>query len=138
MKHTLYLLYAAVTLAVACSGIPKEEERLLKEAATIHNSAFDKAGELEEMLENLKSDTTVIADSVEILLKAIEAWESQMVEVPGNEHHHDHAEEGEEHHHHHEHGKTLDVTAQEMLTVQQEMKRQIEAIQVRIENLTSK
>lgn len=132
----IYALLAGTLLLIACGGPTKEEKELLAQAATLHNAAYTLAGHLETKLETLKSDTTVAADSVTALLAAIEQWEEQLVEVPGNEAHHEHAE-GEAHHHHHEHGKETTLTPAQMLTVQQEMKMQIDRIAARIENLTS-
>jgi hypothetical protein len=127
-------LFLALLSFYACMGPSKEEQKLLTEAATIHNAAYKLAGELEEELEMMRTDTTVNADSITLLLSAIETWESALVEVPGNEAHHNH-EEGEAHHHHHEHSKTIDVTPQEMLKVQNELRKQLDVIAQRTNNL---
>lgn len=57
-------------------------------------------------------------------IKYFEAWENDLVEVPGNEHHHNH----EERNHSHE---PVHVTAEEML--QLELKQRIEQIKKRVD-----
>lgn len=123
-------------LLVACAGPTKQEKEMLQQAGATHNAAYALAHNTENKLETLKGDTTVLIDSVNILLAAVAQWESELVEVPGNETHHAHAED-EEQHHHHEHGNQTDLTPQQQLTVQQEMKKQIEAIAARVERLAS-
>jgi hypothetical protein len=135
MKYISYIFVLAALLVWNCGGTSKEDEKLLKAAAAIHNAAFDLAGELEAKLGQLKGDTLLVSDSVNALLGDIEKWESEMVEVPGNETHGEHAE-GETHHHHHEHGKALEMTPSQLLVVQQEMKTQLDAIAVRVSSLT--
>ncbi len=114
-----------VLLLLAACGTPSQEDKLLQEAADIHNTALATAEELETTLKQ----NTISADSASAILAAIEAWENDLVEVPGNEHHHDH----EEHNHAHE---PVHVTSQEMLQLQLELKQRIEQIQKRVEALT--
>lgn len=107
---------------------------MLKEAASVHNEAVALAGTLEERINALQADTTagISPDSIAAWNAAIKIWESDLVEVPGNEehHHHDHGE-GEDHDHHH-HEAPPNVTPAEMLTIQKELKARIEAIANRI------
>ena len=113
-----------VLLLLAACGTPSQEDKLLQEAADIHNTALAIAEELETTLKQ----NTISADSASAILAAIEAWENDLVEVPGNEHH-DH----EGHNHAHE---PVHVTSQEMLQLQLELKQRIEQIKKRVEALT--
>lgn len=123
---------ATVLVTVACGG--SKEDPMLKEAASVHNEAVALAGTLEERINALQADTTagISPDSIAAWNAAIKLWESDLVEVPGNEehHHHDHGE-GEEHDHHH-HEAAPNVTSDEMLIIQKELKARIEAIAKRI------
>ncbi|MCU0420238.1 MAG: hypothetical protein MUC38_11355 [Cyclobacteriaceae bacterium] len=116
----------------ACGG--SKENPMMKEAAAIHNEAVALAATLEERIHALQADTTagVSPDSIAAWNAAIKLWESDLVEVPGNEdhHHHDHGEG--EHHDHHHHEAPPNVTPEEMLTIQKELKARLEAIAQRI------
>lgn len=111
---------------VACST-PSNEDKLLQEAADVHNTALLIAEELEITLKQ----NAISADSASAILAAIEAWENDLVEVPGNTHPHDH----EGHNHSHE---AVNVTAEEMLQLQLELKARIEKIKKRVDTATNK
>lgn len=81
--------------------------------------------------ELLKDKTSVInKDSIIILLVALEEWENDLVEIPGNEEH-DHSD------HHHDH-TVLEVTSEQMLLIQKEMDRRLALIGQRINAFTQK
>lgn len=119
-----YSKFFVLLLLSACSV--SHEQKLLQEAADIHNTALLIAEELEATLKQ----NTIPVDSVSAILTAIEAWENDLVEVPGNEHHHDH----EGHNHSHE---PVNVTADEMLQLQLELKYRIERIKKRVDVITN-
>lgn len=106
----------------ACSP-SSQEQKSLQEAANVHNAALLIAEELEATLKL----STIPADSAFVITAAIEAWVNDLVEVPGNEHHHH-----EGHHHSHE---PVNVTAEEMLQLQLELKHRIEQIKKRVDAL---
>lgn len=112
-------------LLLGC-GTSLQDAKLLKEAAEVHNAALQIAKDVET---RIKQDG-IHADSVLVIGKAIEEWEHDLVEVPGNEHHHHHHEG---HHHSHE---PVNITATEMLQLQQELKQRIELIKKRADLLT--
>jgi len=116
-----YFNFLALLLLSACS--PSPEDKLLQEASDVHNAALLIAEELEAAL----NQNMIPADSASAIRAAIEAWENDLVEVPGNEHH-DH----EGHNHSHE---PLNVTAEEMLQLQLELKQRIEQIKKRIDTI---
>lgn len=129
IKIKSYKFLILLLVLCACGGRNRQDEALLKEAAAIHNQMVILAETLEKKLETLQNDTThtIPADSITAWMQAIKAWESDLVEVPGNEEHHHH-EEGEHHHQ-----NTPDVTAEQMLVIQKELNIRLEALRQRIE-----
>ncbi len=129
MKNQVVLAVFAV-LASGCSGASRQEERVLKEAAGVHNAMMDELEKIELRLELLRADSTVSKDSVTLWQSELEKWEGEVVEVPGNEEHEGHHEHADGHHHDH---KSLDVTAAQMLTVQQELSSRLARLSDRIQ-----
>ncbi len=131
MKIIIGLVFF-VTLLCACQRQNRDEE-LLKEAAILHNDMMAMLEQLEDRLNILEADTTarIPIDSIKVWRMVIEAWEKDIVEVPGNEAHEQH-KTGD--HHHHDH-KVVEVTPDQMLTIQQELKNRLETIQARVEHM---
>lgn len=124
MIYRKTLLFLIVSFVMFYCSAPKKEDTLLREAAQIHNEAVALAAQLEEQLAN---DTTSPKDSVTIWQEAIEKWENNLVEVPGNENGDHHAND------HHNHGKQLpELTSEQMLAIQKELKSQLDVIKSRI------
>lgn len=126
MIHNKPLVIVMSLLLLNCSA-SKKEDLLLREAAKVHNEAVAMSQLLEAQLDQLSLDSTNLKDSIDIWGADLEKWKSNLAEVPGNESHelHEHA--------HHNHGKQLpDLTAEQMLLVQLEMKAQLELITSRI------
>lgn len=126
MNRSLQFLLTSLTLTMSCTSTTKDEA-LLKEAANIHNEAAGLAVQLEKQMDLLLADTTLVKDSVLAWRAALAIWKSEVVEVPGNDH-----EEGDHSGHGHSHTKAPDVTPEQMLTIQKELKEQIQKIQLRI------
>lgn len=118
----------------------------MEEAGKIHLAAMEveeaiaKEIEQSDSLKNLLSekkktlkDAALIAqiDSAVVSLdqvhKAFHEWQENLVEVPGLPHEHHHHGEGEGHHHH-DHKPAPDLTPDQMLEVQREIKANIEKI----------
>jgi len=113
-------------LMVNCS-VSKKENPFLKDATQVHNEAIALAQQLEEQLEHLTNDSTVLADSLRVWQTDLEKWKRNLPEVPGNENH-EHPEQG-----HHDHGKQLpELTPDQILLVQREMKAQLDLITSRV------
>lgn len=113
-------------LMMDCS-VSIKENPFLRDAAQVHNEAIALAQQLEEQLEHLTNDSTVLADSLRVWRTDLENWKRNLPEVPGNENH-EHHEQG-----HHDHGKQLpELTPDQMLLVQREMKAQLDLIISRI------
>lgn len=120
MNNYLTLTPTFALLMLSCSI--SKEDRLLLNAARTHNEALEVAVKIEKRLEEMAADTTRSIDSVKAWRAAIEMWESELIEVPGNE----------THHHHSHHGQQSDLTSEQMLGIQMESKRQIELLAIRI------
>lgn len=115
-----YIWIGAVMLS-ACTP-DRNDEKLLQEAAAIHNEAIQTAARLDDSLYILLTDTT-IQDSVNLYMEAIESWKADLVEVPGNE-----ADHHDELHHHHAPAGNIPITASEMVAVQKTLKVRIDSI----------
>ena len=140
----LRLFAAAVWTLAACN--PEKDPRL-QQAAQIHNQAMAMHGEAmasvgsaKALLPRLKArrDSASAAarpalDSamagIEQMDERMDAWMAEVVEVPGNEEDgHAHHEHGKGEAHEHSHEAPPDVTPQQMLDIQKEMKKNIEGI----------
>jgi len=120
-----------VLLLIGCSSSNKEEQRMWKQAAIVHNEMIEQAEILEDQIERINSDVvTIPVDSIAAWKREIMQWEQELVEVPGNEAHHH--KEGEHHHHDHQ---PLTVTPEQMLIIQQDFKDRLQAIEDRIESV---
>lgn len=119
-----YILICAVLLS-ACTQ-RKDDDKLLKEAAAIHNEAIQTASKLEYSLNVLSTDTAM-QDSAKLYIEAIENWKADLVEVPGNE-----ADHHDEFHHHHAPAENIHITASDMVAVQKTLKVKIDSIATRV------
>jgi len=122
-----FIFFMVLCMVLSQCTTSKKQDSLLVEAARIHNEAVALAERLETHLNQLAKDTTYKTDSLVTWRIAIENWKRNLVEVPGNESHdlHQHAD--------HDHGKqSPDLTSEQMLSIQQEMKVQLDSIRKRI------
>ena len=135
LSLTLFLSF----LLFSCSE--KKDPKLI-EAAKLHNEASEIQATLEPQIEGIDSLIVVLNDkkktiknakviahidsvtaALGVVSKNMADWEANLIEVPGMPH----AEQTGEHHHH-EHKKAPDMSADQMLQVQQEIKKGIEKI----------
>ena len=134
MKNLLYTLQAAILVFFVACATDKKEDPILKEAGTIHNEAHEMGEGVEAQFTAVDSLSALLAakkmpaaDSLVAAMAAVkqsfEAWEGNIVTVPGMKHNH---AEGE--HAHDEHKPAPDVTPEQMLDIQKEMKLSIEKI----------
>lgn len=122
MKCTNLVL---LLLLFSC-GTHRDDQKIMEEAASIHDDALQIAEEAEQQISTL---TLAYPDSVKQFLLEIEQWEENLVEVPGHAHEHrDH--EGHTHDH-----SPVTLTPEEMLNVQLELRDQIGALKKRIKSL---
>lgn len=162
MKQQTYfsILLFALLLVFSCNGKDEKSEALLKEAIKWHNEAMAIHKELMpkmKALEELKAKLTAQKDSLaakdenaisqldaeimnlENISKEMKEWMENIVEVPHNEeHHHHHEGDAHDHDHSHEHGAKIDLTPEQMLDVQKEMKNNILKIQDKINAVLEK
>ena len=140
MKRTFSLLLL-LALAAACR---KNEDPALQQARQVHMEAHEQMEGLEpqmaaadslwNLLQDAKKttrDTTAYATAQVGLrqsLLAFNQWKENIVGVPGLEED-EHAGHDHGHQHNHSHEKAPDLTPQQLLAVQQEMKASLDKIQ---------
>lgn len=112
----------------ACSG-GRGNDVIMEEAAHIHNETMAIAVLVEKAINNGEADSmnTISNDSIVHWRQLFEAWEGDVVEVPGNETHHTHA--GGNHHHDH---TPPDVTPEQMLEIQRTLAKRMYDLSRRI------
>lgn len=130
MRETMILL--VLFFFMQCTSLNKEEQRIMNEAAIVHNEMVAQAEALDERLDGIATDTSFPSDSIPVWKRDLALWESELVEVPGNEEEHSH-KEGE---HHHDH-QQLNVTAAQMMVIQLELQRRLYVIVKRIDRADS-
>lgn len=135
------LLTVCGFLLVSCGD---KKDPKMEEAGKIHLEAMEIEETLHEQVEGIDSlkivlnekkktvtdaaaiasiDSTVAA--LDAVAKSFEEWEENLVEVPGLAHEHHH-HEGEEHHH--DHKPAPEVSGEQMIEIQKEIKANIEKI----------
>ena len=125
MKHLISYILVILVLS-SCTG-NKEEREKLKNAYELQQSAIQLIAEIEEelkTLESLKADSisNVIAELEETIF-AIPGYE---LDLPGHE--------GHDHGHDHDHDLKVELTADQILAVQQELLEKLRDIQSLINN----
>ena len=103
---------------VSCSG---RQDSQTKQAGEWHLKSLSVLNQLEERLAN--DSVKMPKDSVIQIQSALREWESELVEVPGLEHHHHSG-------HAHDH-TTPKLTQQQMLEIQIELYKRIKSIENR-------
>lgn len=122
----IYVIIFFIML-MSCSFRKANEVHGFEESQKIHEEALSIAKSVKN---KLSRQIFAEQDSVAALFRELEVWELELVEIPGHEHSHSHA-------HHHDH-TSLNITPEEMLKIQNELKSRVEAIQKRSESLTPK
>jgi ABC-type nickel/cobalt efflux system permease component RcnA len=148
MKKLLYrtsvycVLLTVCTLFLTACGDKKDPK--MEEAGKIHLEAMEIEESLHEQVEGIDSLKIVLTDkkktltdaaavasidstisALDLVAKSFEEWEESLVEVPGLAHEHHH-HEGEEHHH--DHKPAPNVSSDQMIEIQKEIKANIEKI----------
>ena len=136
MKNCVYVLCTTLFVTLMACETAKKENPILKEAGEIHNQAHQIGEGIEAQFPAMDSISTLLsakktpaADSLVVQIantkKTFEDWETNIVTVPGMAHSHDHAA-GD--HDHEAHKPAPDVTPEQMLEIQKEMKTSIDKI----------
>ena len=119
---------------VSCHGENKEDAHLLQQAAEIHKAMMEIEAQFESQLDSLKSfshHAVEIRDSLQVIEKDFELWEKNVVEVPG-----DGSAEAHDHGHEHHHEKeNLQVTPEQMVEIQKELKSNLEKLLLRLQSI---
>ncbi|MEM6700499.1 MAG: hypothetical protein AAF806_17175 [Bacteroidota bacterium] len=141
------LLFWIVPLILISCASPDESQEILKQANDIHLEAIkinktaqpklEEAIALKSQIEGKEGEKSMeeekFIQEVAQLEKSYAYWEENHVEVPGFDHHdHDH----HDHDHDHDHGPGLEVSAEDMLLIQQEFKDSITVILEKLEAMT--
>ncbi len=135
------LLISSGFLLVSCGD---KKDPKMEEAGKIHLEAMEIEETLHEQVEGIDSLKIVLNDkkktvtdaaavasidstvaALDAVAKSFEEWEENLVEVPGLAHEHHH-HEGEEHHH--DHKPAPDVSGDQMIEIQKEIKANIQKI----------
>lgn len=107
---------ACVLLMLDCTS-KKTQDESFAAAADIHNRMVTRAQELERDIHALMQTPSPATDSLEAVLRDLQSWKDQLVEVPGHEHH-----EGDDAHgHEHHHAPPTQVTPDQMLLIQRDL-----------------
>lgn len=141
MKRLLILL-----MVFGCSG--HAENETLKKASDVHNEAVKIGHDASLLVSQLKQrqDSLSVAqsDTLQVIMTSLSEWYESLVEVPGydhDDHGHGHDHEGHDHSghdHDHDHGAPNyleGLTPEEVLEVQEALKREVEGIQRKVTSL---
>lgn len=119
---------------ISCHTTNKEDAHHLRQAADIHKAMMEIEEQFENQLDSLKSfshQAVEIRDSLQVIEKDFELWEKNVVEVPGDD-------SGEAHDHGHEHHgekENLQVTPEQMVEIQKELKSNLEKLLLRLQSI---
>ncbi len=143
--HTYQLVAFGLALSSlsACSSSSDKHDPLLDEAARYHNEATVIQATLEPRVDQIDSLKTVLIGqslpanaariaTLDSIKTAFEAWEENLVEVPGMPHEHDHTH-GKHEHHHHTDASLKDLPADQMRDLQRETLNSIRQLQDRFD-----
>jgi hypothetical protein len=121
-------------LMVACTAKQAEHQEY-EQSALLHNAMLNQASKMEDTLALMLADSAWInqQDSLNAILAALENWEKQLVEVPGNEDH-DHNHGAHEHHDHEQ--ASVEVTPEQMLLIQRELENRLNNISKRLQQIS--
>jgi len=139
--RSLCLIIVCLSLTVACGAkkdpVMQQAGQVHKQAIAIHEEVMVQINDARQLIQRLKvkretsdSTTRIAIDStiarIEHADRSMNTWMDEVVEVPGLEDDHAHTHgEG----HDHDHSAAPEITPQQMLEIQKEMKVNIEKIQ---------
>ncbi len=133
LLNNTYLLLAMLHILLIIKGCqPKDTNaETLAKAAVIHNEMMEIANVLDNELNLFSSSQHHNQDSLKILKQHVELWQSNLIEVPGNE--------GDEHTHqghvHNHEQNPVALTPTQIFEIQVEMKSELMDLKKRFENL---
>ena len=119
---------------ISCHTTSEEDAHHLQQAADIHKAMMEIEKQFENQLDSLKSfshHAVEIRDSLQVIEKDFELWEKNVVEVPGD----DSAEAHDHGHGHHGEKENLQVTPEQMVEIQKELKSNLEKLLLRLQSV---
>ena len=134
-------IYPTICLLIAlfgCHHDHDEHQQEMEEAAQVHKKIIDQEQKVKTLFNDLSSECKKMSeesswcDSLDVINNDFLAWEESLVEVPGYEDEHDH-----DHDHDHDHSQPVEVTAEEMLSIQEQLKKEIDNLLLRLNKLNS-
>lgn len=128
---------------VLCACGPSKENSTLAQAAAVHNEATEIGHRTSMGISQLKRIEAKMnqeqSDSLQAIIPDLSEWYESLVEVPGFEHEshegHDHDDhDGHDHDHSHNHGENYleGLSADEILAIQIELKKEIQQLEARV------
>jgi len=139
----LIFLFGMMILLSSC-GEKQQNNEVLQQAFELHKEAIKIQKMTLDQLAQLKANTDSLfvetyTEDLNAISSSLEAWEGQLVEVPGFEEEHDHAHHdhsGHDHaHHDHHHGEQQELTPKQHLEVQQQLLDDIKAIAEKVDTI---
>lgn len=139
-RNLLMPLLGILALSLACSD-KKQTSEELQQAFELHEKAIKIRQMAQDQMDQLQANKDSLfveahAKDLQSLSSSLEAWDGQVVEVPGFEEEHDHSHhDHSDHDHHHHHGEQQELTPKQHLEVQQHLLEEIQAIAEKINTI---
>ncbi len=141
-----FILILGIVALSSCGDKMKNNKDLRQafefhqEAVKVRQTAKEKMAQLQAIQDSLFLATH--GEDLQTISRSLNAWDEQLVEVPGFEEEHDHSDHdhsdhdhSDHDHHHHHHDEAPELTPEQHLGVQQHLLNEIKAIVERIDNL---
>ncbi len=139
---TLVPVLGILFVILSC-GDSKQKSEELEQAFKLHEEAVKIRSQMGDQMAQLKSNTDSLfvathTSDLNAISQSLEAWDEQLVEVPGFEHDHDHSghdHSDHDHDHDHDHHHEQELTPKQHLEVQQQLLDDIKAIAEKIDTI---
>nr|WP_298998809.1 hypothetical protein [uncultured Allomuricauda sp.] len=141
--QALLILVLGITALISACGDSKEKNENLQQAFKFHEEAIKFRQTAEDQISKLKADTDSLfvatySNDLKSISSALEAWDEQLIEVPGFEEEHDHSHHdhsGHDHDHHHHNHSQQELTPEQHLEVQQHLLQEIKGLVEKINSI---
>jgi len=138
--YKLFIPILVIAILLSACGDKKETSEDLRQAFELHLEAIKTRQLTKEKLARLKAHTDTVfvktyGQHLDSLDQLLEAWDENLIEVPGfeEEHDHDHHDHDHDHDHHHHHNAQQDLTPKQHLEVQRHLLEEIKGISKKID-----
>ncbi|BFP40559.1 hypothetical protein FGF1_14040 [Flavobacteriaceae bacterium GF1] len=138
-RKLLIPILGILALSLSCSD-KKQTNEDLQQAFELHEKAIKIRQMAQDQMDQLQANKDSLfveayAKDLRSLSSSLEAWDGQVVEVPGFEEEHDHSDHDHSDHDHHHHGEQQELTPKQHLEVQQHLLDEIQAIAEKINTI---